>query len=594
MASSTPSIGPGFGRLWSASTAGNLGDGIGRVAIALLAARLTRDPLAVAAVTALSYLPWLMFGLVAGVLVDRYDRRRLAVMAGGLRAAAVTVLSVAAVTGHASLWLLYAVVVLLYTCETVYDNSVLSMVPMVVTDPEQLERANGRLQGARLLAGSFVGPPLAGLVFALAAAAAFGVTTACHVTAALLLLTLRGSYRARTGDSDQPSRPASLGQEMLEGLRHVRGHAMHRRLLGAMVVLAAGGAMVNATMVLWVQDVLGVSEALYGAYGLTIACGALAGSQAAAGLATRLGRGRALRSGLLVCVVGAFVAASTTSPYVAGVGMVMVGFGTLVFNVVNVSLRQRITPGKLLGRVVGVYMTAAVGVMVLGSLAGGAIATVGGLRLPWLICGVTSLLATAWLMRGLRNEVVDRVVAEADNAAQSAPVTYPRRSWLDPRVTVRPSPIEGSGLFATEPIRAGETVAVVGGEPIDDQRLAQIDASGQPYDSIAVAAGVHLLLDSAHPIRYGNHSCTPNLWLADATTLVARRDIAAGDELTQDYAVYTGVESWTMPCHCDTDGCRRVVTGRDWRLPQLRQAYGDRWSPALLVRIRQLEGTQDE
>jgi MFS family permease len=119
-------VGPGFGRLWTASTAGNLGDGVGRVAIALLAAELTRDPLAVATITTLSYLPWLVVGLPAGALVDRHDRRRLALLAGAVRAAAITLLTIAAATDHASLWLLYVVVVMLYTSETVYDNAVIS------------------------------------------------------------------------------------------------------------------------------------------------------------------------------------------------------------------------------------------------------------------------------------------------------------------------------------------------------------------------------------------------------------------------------------------------------------------------------------
>jgi MFS family permease len=585
-------IGPRFGRLWSASTVGNLGDGVGRIAILLLAACLTRDPLAVAAIAALSYLPWLVFGLPAGVLVDRYDRRRLAMAASAVRASAIAVLTVAAITGNASLLLLYAMVLLLYTCETVYDNSVVSMVPMVVVDRENLERANGRIEGARLVANNFIGPPLAGIVFALAAAAAFGTTVACYAMAALLLLTLPGSYRARA-DAEQPAPPASMGRDIGAAVRYLRGHPLHRSLLGLMVLIGAGGSMVNATMVLWAQDVLGVSEALYGVFGLTIASGALAGSQSAASLAARLGRGRAMSWAVAIMGAGALLTASTTSPYVAGAGMVVVGFASLVFNVVNVSLRQRITPAAMLGRVVGVYMAAAVGVMVLGALAGGAIATVGGLRLPWLVAGAGCLIAVGLKARRLRNEVLDRAVAEAD-AAGSVPMTYPRQSWLDPRVAVRPSPIEGSGLFATAPIRAGEVVAVIGGETIDDATLAGIHAGGQRYDSVTVADGVHLLLDPTHPIRYGNHGCTPNVWLAGTTTLVARCDIATGEELTQDYAVFTGMESWTMPCRCGSVDCRRIITGRDWRLPALRQAYGERWSPPLLARIRRLDNGQHD
>lgn len=160
-------------------------------------------------------------------------------------------------------------------------------------------------------------------------------------------------------------------------------------------------------------------------------------------------------------------------------------------------------------------------------------------------------------------------------------------------MVVGESRIDRQGLFAQRPIRAGELVAVVGGEVIDDAELARIGGSGRPYSSITVADGRHLLLDPDHPIRFGNHSCIPNLWLAGATSLVARRDVAAGEELTQDYAIYTGVESWRMPCRCGSDGCRGVVTGRDWRLPALRRAYGDRWAPPLLARIRQAGDAHD-
>jgi MFS family permease len=406
--------------LWAASTAGNLGDGIGRVAVALLAARLTRDPVAVAAVTALSYLPWLVFGLLAGVLVDRYDRRHLAVATGAVRASAIAVLAVVAATDRASLLLLYGVVLVLYTCETVYDNAVSSMVPMVVADREDLESANGRLQGSRLIAESFLGPPLAGMVFVLAAGYAFSATATCYAAATLLLLGLRGRFTAGaaagTGPSPRPAAGSSMRRDAAEGVRYLREHALHRRLLGVMLGLGFGAAMVNATMVLWAQDVLHVPEALYGVFGLTLAAGALAGSQSAAALARRLGRGRTLRLAVAGCAAGALLAAATTSPYVAGAGLAVVGCASLVFNVVNASLRQRLTPSALLGRVVGVYLAATVGVMVVGSVAGGALAAAGGLRLPWLLCGIGLLATTTWIVRGLDERAIAAAVAEADAA----------------------------------------------------------------------------------------------------------------------------------------------------------------------------------
>jgi len=159
---------------------------------------------------------------------------------------------------------------------------------------------------------------------------------------------------------------------------------------------------------------------------------------------------------------------------------------------------------------------------------------------------------------------------------------YRARCWLTPKAQVRPSAIEGLGLFATAGIAAAETVMRLGGQLIDDAALASL---APPYSSLTIASGRHLLIDPADPVRYGNHSCDPNLWHDTATALVARRRIQPGEELTIDYATHTGIETWTMNCRCGTTLCRGTVTGRDWRLPQLQRAYGHHWSPPLLDRI---------
>ena len=154
--------------------------------------------------------------------------------------------------------------------------------------------------------------------------------------------------------------------------------------------------------------------------------------------------------------------------------------------------------------------------------------------------------------------------------------------WLTPRARVRASAIEGLGLFATAPIAAGDVVIRLGGRLIDDAALAALHP---PYCSVMLDEGVHLLIDPAHPVRYGNHGCDPNLWHLDAVTVAARRDIAAEEELTVDYATHTGAEDWSMACACGRPSCRGRVTGADWRRADLRAAYGDHWSPALLRRI---------
>ncbi|MFD8531266.1 SET domain-containing protein [Streptosporangium canum] len=165
-------------------------------------------------------------------------------------------------------------------------------------------------------------------------------------------------------------------------------------------------------------------------------------------------------------------------------------------------------------------------------------------------------------------------------------MAYPSQSWLTPRAHATLSPIHGTGLFAGERIGQDEVVMRLGGQLIDDETLASLTP---PYSSLTVEEGLHLLLDPGHPVRYGNHSCEPNLWHSDATTLIARSEITPGEELTIDYATHSGVGTWSMACRCAAPSCRGAVTGDDWRLPQLQFTYGTHWSPPLLDRINRAQ-----
>jgi hypothetical protein len=158
----------------------------------------------------------------------------------------------------------------------------------------------------------------------------------------------------------------------------------------------------------------------------------------------------------------------------------------------------------------------------------------------------------------------------------------PDRSWLDRRIEARASAIHGLGLFATAPIAAGEVVERWGGRVIDDAGLAAIVP---PYSAAAIGQGRHLVMGADDPLRFGNHSCDPNLSMDSATSVAARRDIEPGEELTIDYALHTVTASWSMQCACGSLLCRGLVTGEDWRLPDLRARYRGRFSPFINERI---------
>lgn len=158
---------------------------------------------------------------------------------------------------------------------------------------------------------------------------------------------------------------------------------------------------------------------------------------------------------------------------------------------------------------------------------------------------------------------------------------------------VGPSPIAGLGLFARADIPPDTIVSRLGGRLVTGRELRQIfaEAAQRPshryVDTITVGEDLHLVLPAGQPSHYGNHSCEPNLWWADAYTLVARRTIGAGEEVTSDYATSTGVAGFAMDCACGSSLCRGVITGKDWRRADLQDRYGDHWIPLLLARIRQ-------
>ena len=165
--------------------------------------------------------------------------------------------------------------------------------------------------------------------------------------------------------------------------------------------------------------------------------------------------------------------------------------------------------------------------------------------------------------------------------------------WIDPRVEIKESPIQGRGMFACERIRAGERVIVWGGTQFTCDEIRA--GLARPHSIAAIDEDLYLA-DPADagdsPDYFLNHSCDPNLWMSDAVTLVARRDIEPGEELTADYALWEDDENWTMPgaCRCGSPGCRRVITGRDWRLPELER-YKGHFSPFLNRRIEKLNGS---
>jgi SET domain-containing protein len=181
---------------------------------------------------------------------------------------------------------------------------------------------------------------------------------------------------------------------------------------------------------------------------------------------------------------------------------------------------------------------------------------------------------------------------------------YRATDWIDPRVEIRQSPIHGKGMFASAPIKQGEVVNIWGGTLL----LTEEDMAGdrakewraQRYVWAMIGEGLYLatLLDEDEEdlTNFINHSCDPNVWMKDEVTLVARRDIVAGEELTIDYAMFEGDEEWVGPweCHCGSELCRGRHTGGAWRQKELQERYRNHFSPFICERIRRLKASEGE
>jgi len=402
VAPGTRALGGRYWRLWSASTASALGDGLRRVALPLLAVHLTTDPRQVALVAAAGTVPWLVFGLPVGALVDRWDRRRTVWVVDLLRTLTVAVLAGAAAAGALSVALLAGVAFALGTGEIFAESAALALVPQLVAS-FQPERANGRLQAGEVTAGQFAGQGLGGVLYAVALALPFTLDAATFLLSAALVSTLRTPTRRPPTRRRLPA--ASLRRlpaETAEGLRWLAGHQLLAILCVLLAVLAAVSGAFWAVAALYAASILGLGPTGFGVLLAAGAAGSLAGSLLAEPLAARLGTASAIRLAVALVTLATAGLAATGSPLVAGALLVVNGIAVLVWNVVTVSLRQAIIPDHLLGRVSSAYLFIGLGAQPAGALGAGLLAHAAGLRAVFAVSAALlalTALATAPRLR---------------------------------------------------------------------------------------------------------------------------------------------------------------------------------------------------
>lgn len=407
-------LGRRFGLVWSSSAASNLADGVFTVALPLYAVALTDSPALVAGLATAASLPWLLVSLPAGALADRIDRRRAMVAVNLVRVALIGGLATAAGTDTGTIVALYLVAFALGTAETLFDTSAQALLPAVVA-PADLAAANGRLYATEILAGAFIGPPLGGLLVGVAAVGlplALGVSGGVYLVAALGMLALRGVFRP-------PPRDNTLARDIAEGVRFVRHHPALRPLALATAITGFGGMAFAAVFVLYAVGPMGLDEAQYGVLVAAGGLGGLGGAWAASRLLDALGPRRLLPLTILVTLAPPLTAATTRHAGVVGGALVVSSAGVLAWNVTIVSLRQRLTPDALLGRVTAAYRLVGRGGRPLGALAGGFVAEAAGLRAAFVASAVVQSMAVGYLWMA-RSALKDASVDDLDGRSSGA------------------------------------------------------------------------------------------------------------------------------------------------------------------------------
>jgi MFS family permease len=394
-------LGRPYWRLWWANAISSTGDGAFVAALPLLAVTITRDPRLVSVVTAATYLPWLLLSLPAGAVVDRYDRATLMWRAQAVQTAVVAVIAVLIVFRRADIEVLAAGGLLLGSAEVVFSNAAQSILPALVP-PELLPKANGSQQVSLTVGESFLGPPAGSLLFAAAAALPFGLDAASFAGSAALL---GGLPRTRPAAGDT-RKAASIRAQVAEGLRWLARQRMLRVIAVLLGIYNFANQMGQAILVLLATQTLHVSTRGYGLLLAASAVGSVVGGLVNPVLTRHLGLLPALVLPALIDAAAFVGIGLAPGPVVVAALLAVQGFSVAMWNVVTVSLRQRIIPGQLLGRVNSVYRMLGWGLMPLGALAGGFTAHAAGLRAPYvvagLLCAVSALAALPLLVAANR------------------------------------------------------------------------------------------------------------------------------------------------------------------------------------------------
>ena len=385
-------LGASYWKLWSATAISNLGDGIAAVAYPWLASAVTRSPFLIALSVVVSRLPWLVFTLFAGVLTDRFNRKRIVVamnIFNGLLTLVVATFvylereslpslneltSITDLETNYSLYFVILITAFLFgLAEVLRDNTAQTMMPAVVQEKD-LEKANGRMWSAESLTNSFIGPPLGSFIVSIAMFLPFFVDAVTFFIAAALIAVMKPTVKSFK--PEEKSGKINFRAEIKEGFGWLWQHELLRPMAIILGLVNGIAALSGAIFILFAQEVLETTVFIFAVLGTAAAVGGILGGLLGPKVSAKIGRGRSLALALFTMPLMALLIGFSSLWYLVWVFVALETFTAVLWNVVTVSLRQSLIPSNLLGRVNSVYRFFAWGTIPIGTLLGGTLVSV--------------------------------------------------------------------------------------------------------------------------------------------------------------------------------------------------------------------------
>jgi MFS family permease len=379
-------MGPAFNRMWASSIISNLADGVMLAAVPLLAISLTDSPVLISLIGAMVMLPWLLFAIPIGVMVDRVDRRFILAGANASRSAVVGILALLIATDHVTIFWLLAAAFIIGVCEVAADTTAQSLIPQIL-DEKDFEKGNSRLQISETVIQGFIGAPISGFIYAAAIYLPFFINSLGFAISALFALSIPVKYLQDVRKEDEEKIERHFIADMKFGVSYLLSQKVLKRLVVTTATIGFCYSMGSATIVLFIIKELNLPERYFGVILAIEGIGAITGALVASRMSRKFGRSEVMTVAIFASSLMLLLQGFSPNIYVFVALGTITGFVISQWNILLMATYQTIIPNELYGRIHGTRRTLVWGTMPIGSLLGGVLASF-SLRLPMYVGGV--------------------------------------------------------------------------------------------------------------------------------------------------------------------------------------------------------------